>query len=81
MGITPLLKVICAVRKLSFCIPSDLSDDLLDVSKTTANLCTEALYVVVAIGIREIYLREPKAKSNELNGCFVWLGCLVVFGV
>ncbi|PXF46880.1 hypothetical protein BWQ96_03409 [Gracilariopsis chorda] len=38
MYISPLLKVICALRQLSYGIPAGLLDDLLDVAKCTAAL-------------------------------------------
>lgn len=36
MGITPILKVICTLWQLSYGICADLSDDLFEVSETTA---------------------------------------------
>lgn len=42
LGITPLLKVICALRQPSYGITSDLADDVFEVSETTASICLQA---------------------------------------
>lgn len=41
MDISPLLKVICTLRQLSYCSPTQVSDDLFDVSETTTALFLE----------------------------------------
>lgn len=38
-GISPLVKVITAMRQLGYGIPADLCDDLFEVSETTASKC------------------------------------------
>jgi hypothetical protein len=35
-GISPLLKVIVAIRTLAYALPSDIADDMFEVSETTA---------------------------------------------
>lgn len=39
IGITPLLKVTFALRKLAYGLPSDLGDDIFDILETTASFC------------------------------------------
>ena len=56
-GISPLLKVICALYQLSYGIPADLSDDLFDVSETTTSLCLTAFSSAIIDGFRSDYLR------------------------
>lgn len=83
MGISPLLKVICALRQLSYGIPSDMSDDLFDVSETTASLCLEEFCVAVTASLGPTYLREPNETDIErienefrLAGFPGCIGCL-----
>lgn len=83
IGISPLLKVICALRQLSYGIPADLADDLFDVSETTASDCLQAFCNAVISGFSGIYLREPTEedlvrieKEFRLAGFPGCIGCL-----
>lgn len=59
LGISPLLKVICAMRQLSYGIPADLGDDLFDVSEKTAATCLEKFCTSVIKDLGAVYLRKP----------------------
>ncbi|CDF33411.1 unnamed protein product [Chondrus crispus] len=63
MGISPLLKVICAMYQLSYGIPADLADDLFEVSETTASLCLTEFCSAVVDGFRSEYLRQPTQED------------------
>lgn len=65
LGISPLLKVICALRQMAYGIPSDLADDLFDVSETTAALCLENFCIAVIEAFAPVYLRQPTIKDLE----------------
>jgi hypothetical protein len=38
-GISSLLKLIIAIRALAYTLPSDIADDMFEVSETTASMC------------------------------------------
>ena len=63
LGISPLLKVICALRQIAYDIPADLADDLFDVSETTAADCLEHFCSSVRACFGAHYLREPTAED------------------
>lgn len=62
-GITPLLKVVCGMRMMAYGIPADLSDDLFDVSETTAFLCLFEFCEAVINCFETEYLREPTVED------------------
>lgn len=59
MGISPLLTVICALRQLSYGIPTDISDNLFDISESTAAQFIHHICVGVKEAFGSLYLREP----------------------
>ncbi|PXF47012.1 hypothetical protein BWQ96_03202 [Gracilariopsis chorda] len=59
LGIFPLVKVICALRQISHDIPSDLAEDMFEVSETTAFLCLDEFCKAVESLFRAKYLRKP----------------------
>jgi Plant transposon protein len=59
LGITPLIKVIVALRQLAYGIPSDLCDDMFAVSETTAAECMYEFCCQVVSCFGNKYLREP----------------------
>ncbi|PXF42407.1 hypothetical protein BWQ96_07848 [Gracilariopsis chorda] len=59
LGISPLVKVICALRQISHDIPSDLAEDMCDVSETTASLCLDEFCKAVESHFRAKYLQDP----------------------
>jgi len=65
LGITPLLKVICALRQLAYGIPVDLADDLFDVSETTASLCLVEFCKAVVTCFSTQYLRSPTPQDLQ----------------
>lgn len=83
MGISPLMKVICALRTLSYGISADLSEDMFNISETTANKCLEEFSEAVIKGLKSQYLRDPTFEeiiriekqfaSAGFPGC---LGCV-----
>lgn len=75
MGISPLLKVICALVQLSYGIPAYLSDDLFYISESTAALCLEHFCLGVKAAFCAIYLREPTiADINRIESEFRAVG-------
>lgn len=60
MDISPLPKVICALRQLSYNLPVDLAEDLSGVSETTVALCLHHFCAAVIDVFGVFYLREPK---------------------
>jgi hypothetical protein len=58
-GIFPLLKVIVAIRTLAYALPSDIADDMFEVSETTASLCPLEFASAVVDCFEAEYLREP----------------------
>lgn len=62
-GISPLMKVITALRQLAYGIPADLSDDLFDVSETTARKCLKEFCRTVVTCFEHEYLRRPSAED------------------
>lgn len=75
MGITPLVKVICALRILSYGIPSDLADDMFNVSETTADLCVKNFCSAVQTGLKSQYLRDPTDEElKEIEKQFAKAG-------
>jgi hypothetical protein len=62
-GITPLIKVIVALRQLAYGIPSDLCDDMFDVSETTAAECMYEFCFQVVSCFGNKYLREPTTDN------------------
>lgn len=82
-GITPLLKIICALRQISYDIPADLSDDLFDVSETTAALCLENYCIALQKSLGPLYIRDPTPselirieREFEKAGFPGCIGCL-----
>lgn len=83
IGITPLLKVICALRQLAYRLPADIADDLFDISETSASLCLIELCTAVNNCFQVEYLRAPttadlarierEIKNVGFPGC---IGCL-----
>ena len=83
LGISPLLKVICGLREMSYGLPADLADDLFDVSETTASLCLHEFCKSIVDCFGERYLRDPDEEDIRriekqfaavgFPGC---LGCL-----
>ena len=63
MGISPLLKVIVAIRMLAYALPADLADDMFDVSPITASPCLRKFCKAVDICFGTEYLREPNAND------------------
>lgn len=63
MGISPLIKFVCALRQLAYGLPADLADDLFDVSETTAGLCLEEFCKSVVRCFSAVYLRQPTAAD------------------
>lgn len=63
VGITPILKIICALRQLSYDLPADLSEELFDVSETTANNCLENYCLALQLSLGPIYIRNPTADE------------------
>jgi len=59
MGISPLLKVVCAIRSLSYALPADLSDDMFDVSPVTASQCLKEFCQAVYACFGKCYLQTP----------------------
>lgn len=62
-GISPLMKVICALRMLAYGIPADLADDMFNMSQTTASLCLEAFSEAIISGLKHQYLRDPTRED------------------
>jgi Plant transposon protein len=62
-GITSLLKVIVAIRTLAYALPSDIADDMFEVSETTALMCLHEFARVVVQCFDEEYLREPTGQD------------------
>ena len=58
-GISPLIKILTALRRLAYGIPSDLCHDLFDVSETTASKCMKEISRTVVDVFSVEYLREP----------------------
>lgn len=63
IGITPLIKIICALKMISYGLPADMADDMFDISETTANLCLESFCAAVMNGLGFRYLRDPTAED------------------
>lgn len=59
MGISPLLKAICALRKFLYCLPTNISEDIFDLSDTISALCLELFYSAVTVAFGDVYLRNP----------------------
>lgn len=57
-------QMICALHQLSYGFPSYLSDDLLDVSETTAALCLEDICPAVKAPFGFVYLRDPTPEDK-----------------
>lgn len=55
MGISPLLKVIVALRMLVYAIPADLADDMFDVSAVTASFCLKEICQAVNVCFGSVY--------------------------
>lgn len=62
-GISPLIKVIAALRILSYGIPADFCDDSFDISETVAQLCLDEFCVAVIACFGVEYLRAPTAED------------------
>jgi hypothetical protein len=62
-GITPLLKVIVAIRTLAYALPSNIADDMFEVSETTASMCLHEFARVVVQCFDAEYLREPTGQD------------------
>lgn len=83
IGISPLIKVICALRMLSCGLSADLADDIFNVAETTAQLCLKAFSESVIYAFFPEYLRDSTADdiarikrqfaSAGFLGC---IGCL-----
>lgn len=65
MGISPLVKVMCALRQIAYGIPSDLSEELFNVSETTARKCLVEFCTSVLNCFASLYLREPNISDLE----------------
>lgn len=80
---TSLLKVICALRQLSYGFPADLAEDMFEVSETTAAKCLEEFFVSVVKCFPHHYRRlrsenyleniEGQLARAEFPG---FIGCL-----
>lgn len=57
LGIIPLFKATCALRRFSYGIPSDFSDSLFDISESTAALCLQSFFTAVNDAFGTVYLR------------------------
>jgi hypothetical protein len=69
LGITPLIKVIVDLRQLAYGIPSDLCDDMFDVSETTAAECMYEFCFQVVSCFGNKYLREPMIDDLKQIEC------------
>eukprot|EP00171_Calliarthron_tuberculosum_P004333 IDg4333t1 len=65
LGISPLIKVITALRQLAYGIPSDMCDDMFEVSETTARTCMKELCRTIVSVLSAEYLRDPTAEDTE----------------
>jgi hypothetical protein len=62
-GISPLLKVIVAIRTLAYVLPSNIADDMFEVSETTASLCLHEFASAIVDCFEAEYLREPTEED------------------
>lgn len=60
------MKVICALRTLSYGIPSDLSDEMFNVYKTTAALCFIKFCRAIRRGLAHKYIRDPTVEELKV---------------
>jgi Plant transposon protein len=81
-GISPLLKVIVAIRTLAYALPSDIADDMFEVSETTASMCLHEFARAVVECFEAEYLREPTEEDLiQIEKQFReagWPGCIGV---
>ena len=63
MGVSPLLKVICALLQIEYHIPADLADDLFEVSEKTVADCLAHFCSAVCACFASHYLREPTVED------------------
>lgn len=75
MGISPLLKVIFALLTLVYAPPSDLADDMFDVSGTTSLLCLKEFCKSVVYYFWAEYLLSPTTEDlRRIEREFVAVG-------
>jgi Plant transposon protein len=83
LGISPLMKVIAALKQLAYGIPADLCDDMFGISESTASQCMLDFCKHVIAVFGATYLREPtgddlkaierRFRATGLPGC---IGCV-----
>lgn len=83
MGISTVLKVIDALRQVSYGLPANIVNDIFDISKTMAELCLHHFFAVIIDTLGVFYLRDPtlaeitktemSLRKTEFLGC---IGCL-----
>ena len=83
MGVSSLLKVIFALREIAYDIPTDLADDLFDVSEISAADCLQHFCSAVDACLGPNYLREPTAEdlTRISLSVFAFPGVLVAWTV
>lgn len=74
-GIITRMKVVCALRQMAYVLPSGLSDDLFEISETTAAKCIEESCVAFIPVFEITYLCNPTAGDIErIEGRFRGVG-------
>lgn len=65
LGINPLLKIICGIREVLFDYPTELAEDLCDVSETTESIFLHEFWRATVKCFEGKYIRESTPGNLE----------------